>query len=185
MKTKIYQVGIIAFRLILGIAAVCLLVIGVAHMVRSQSTPGLGVADDTKQLQQIYASAISGTARISPGADAPGLRRRVANDMESQLEAFLTNYPSSPMNPGVRLKLARRAQLRSSYLSAMDHYAHVWDSLKSSANSSDRQTAAEAAGGLAKLFALTGHLPDLDALEADAKQPTPTMATRGYWERIL
>jgi YD repeat-containing protein len=106
----------------------------------------------------------------------------LANELNVELESFLTNYPSSSFAPGVRLKLARDAQLRSSYLSAMDHYAHVWDAMKQATSRVDMQSAAEAAGGLAKLFALTGRLPELDALEVEAKQSSnKLLPADGAW----
>src|ERR1022692_614710 len=158
MKSKINKLAAATLRLIIAIMLVSGLILGVRFLVRGQATP-----DDALQLQQIYAAVKSAAASIPPGPDAPALRRAVNNELNNELESFVASHTNSTLTPGVRLELARNAQLRSGYLRAMDHYGRAWDSVKSSTNAVSRGVAMEALGGAAKLLALTGRMNDLDA----------------------
>src|SRR5437016_2675653 len=52
----------------------------------------------------------------------------------------------------------------------MDHYRQAWQTVKGSPDATAQGMAGQAAGGLAKLLALTGRLDELDALAGEVRQ---------------
>jgi hypothetical protein len=126
--------------------------------------------EDQQQLNSIFRQARDASSRVSPGPNAGFQRRQITGELNNELERFVASHTNSAWTPGVRLWLARNAQLRSSYLRAMDHYDKVWAATRGSTDRAARQTAGEAMGGLGKLLALAGRLAELDALEDDARQ---------------
>jgi hypothetical protein len=125
--------------------------------------------EEVQQLENIFATARQGSASISPGPDATRQRRAMLIELTTELESFLTQRTNSAYGPGVRLYLARAAQLSSQYSIAIAHCARAWDAVKNSPDATAQEMAREASGKLAKLLALTGRLAELDALEAETR----------------
>ncbi len=125
---------------------------------------------ETQELNDTFAQAKNASASIQPGADAPAQRRAIEIELNGELESFLARHPNSAYGPSVRLLLARVYQLRCAYSAAMDHYRQVWQTVKGAPDSTAQGMARQAAGGLAKLLALTGRLDELDALTAEVRQ---------------
>jgi len=101
--------------------------------------------------------------------------------LNKELESFVASHTNSAWTPGARLWLARKAQLRSGYLAAMDHYQRVWDDVKGLSDDNARAMSVEAASGLAKLLALTGRMEELDLLEVEAKNYSNGHLGPGAW----
>src|SRR5437870_3615802 len=125
---------------------------------------------ETQELNDKFAAARSASASVEPGPDAGAQRRAIETELNNELESFLTNHTNSAYGPSVRLFLARVYQLRSGYSGAMDRYRQVWGAVKGSTDATAQAMAWQAAGGLARLLALTGRIGELDALEAEARQ---------------
>jgi hypothetical protein len=125
--------------------------------------------EEVRQLENIFTTAREGSASITPGPDATRQRRAMFLELTRELESFVTQRTNSAYGPGVRLYLARAAQLSSQYSIAMDHCARAWDTVKSSPDAAAQEMAREASGKLAKLLALTGRLAELDALEVETR----------------
>src|SRR6266487_1844984 len=125
---------------------------------------------ETQELDDLFAAARSASASVQPGPDAGAKRRAIEAELNNELESFLTSHTNSAYGPSVRLFLARVYQLRSGYSEAMDRHRQVWEAVKGSTDATAQGMAWQAAGGLAKLLALTGRLGELDALEAEARQ---------------
>src|SRR6266516_4650355 len=125
---------------------------------------------ETQELNDKFAAARSASASVQPGPDAGAQRRAIEAELNNELESFLTSHTNSAYGPSVRLMLARVHQLRSGYSEAMDRYRQAWEAVKGSTDATAQAMAWQAAGGLAKLLALTGRLAELDALEAEARQ---------------
>jgi len=127
-------------------------------------------ADEQQQLNSLFSQARAASANVTSGPSAGFQRRQIANELNNELESFAASHTNSAWTPGVRLWLARNAQLRSGYLRAMDHYSQVWTTVRGLTNVVAAQMAHEAGGGLAKLLALTGRITEYDALEAECIQ---------------
>jgi hypothetical protein len=125
---------------------------------------------ETQQLKTIFEAASTAANSITPSANAPLQRKAIDSEVEIELGTFLGQYTNSAWGPSVHIMLARRAQMRCSYAQAMDQYWQAWEAVRGSTDASAQQIAWQATAGLAKLLALTGRLPELDALEADVRQ---------------
>jgi hypothetical protein len=130
-------------------------------------------AQEELQLNSIFSQARAASADVT-GADAGFQRRQIAIELNNELEGFVSSHTNSAWTPGVRLWLARQAQLRSAYSLAMDHYGEVWIAARGVANPAARQMAGEAMGGLGMSLASAGLLSELDAWSK----------RRCNWERI-
>jgi len=125
---------------------------------------------ETQELNDDFASARNASISVQPGPDAGSQRRAIQAELNNELESFLSSHTNSAYGPSVKLFLARVHQLRSGYSEAMDRYRQVWGTVKGSTDATAQAMAWQAAGGLAKLLALTGRLGELDALVAEAQQ---------------
>ena len=125
---------------------------------------------ETQQLESDFAAAYSAANSIQPGPDSGAQRRAVANALNSELDSFAASHTNSAWTPGVRLWLAREAQLRSQYSHAMNHYRSALALVGGSADASAQKLARQARGGLAKLLVLTGKLDEFDQLQTESLQ---------------
>ncbi|HEX9254767.1 MAG TPA: hypothetical protein VF938_04455, partial [Candidatus Angelobacter sp.] len=124
---------------------------------------------ETQELNDKFAAARSASASVQPGPDAGAQRRGIEMELNNELESFLSSHTNSAYGPSVRLFLARVYQLRSGYSEAMDRYRQVWGAVKGSTDATAQAMAWQAAGGLARLLALTGRIGELDALEGEVR----------------
>src|SRR6266576_2404767 len=113
-------------------------------------------ADEQQQLNSLFVQARAASASVAPGPEAGFQRRQIAIELNTELEGFVASHTNSAWGPGVRLWLARNAQLRSSYLRAMDHYEQAWATVRGLSGIPARQMGCEALGGLATSLALAG-----------------------------
>ncbi len=125
-------------------------------------------AAEGQELTQLFTLTRVAASRIVPGPDAAFQRRQMADELDNELESFVTNHSTSVWTPSVHLWLARKSQLRLSYSAAMDHFAQAWTQIRDSQVPAVQHLRIEASGGLAKLLALTGRLAELNELEAQA-----------------
>lgn len=137
---------------------------------------------ETQELNQIYATALSAANSIPAGPDWSVQRHAVNNALREQLESFLVEHPNSAYGPGVHVSLGRQAVRVYSYSLAMSHYQKAFDTASGSADRTAIAIALEAGGGLAKLLALTGQIPELDALVAQAMQIRRGHPMGGDWK---
>jgi hypothetical protein len=105
------------------------------------------------------------------------------------LESFVAGHTNSAWAPGIRAWLARNAELRSGYTTALDHYGRVWDAVKGSNDRTALGLASDAAVHLARLLALTGRMEELDTLEAETsaiagRQVPPTLWSWAHEMRL-
>lgn len=136
---------------------------------------------ETQELESILSQTTAAISEIPGGPDAGLLRSSIHLALQDELQAFLSNRVDSAWAPGVALFLGRAAQLRSGYSQAITFYSQAYSATAGSGDPAARRINAQAAGSLAKLLALTGRLPQLDALFLDAPQRSAAVAGGSEW----
>lgn len=142
---------------------------------------GNPVKEETDELNAILASGQKNIAMIPRDPAAEEKRRIAADDLNDTLENFVASYPTSAWTPDLRLSLARVAQMRCGYSTAAEHYRKVWDAVRGSTNIVAREIARKAAGGLARMLALTGRLDELDAFKAEVESQSQKILGNVEW----
>lgn len=127
-------------------------------------------AEEQQQLATVLAQARAASANVSPGLNAGFQRRQIAIELDNELESFVRGHTNSAWTPGVRLWLARNAQLTCAYSHAAAEFEAAWIAARGVNSTAARRIAGEAMGGLATSLAQDGRLSELDALEAEARQ---------------
>jgi len=139
-----------------------------------------------EHLESVISATVQACGSVPPGPNAGALRRAAHNQMLEELESFASNNPASPWTPSVHLLLGRAGHLRCCYSGAMAHYQSAFDLAAGHGDPAAKSVAIESASGLAKLLALTGHLEELDALEARTGQEgIPSGGEQWSWAREM
>jgi YD repeat-containing protein len=139
---------------------------------------------EEQELASLFAQARTASANVPSSPDAGFQRRQIGIALSSELESFVASHTNSAWTPAVRLWLARRAELRSAYGAATEHYAETWAATRGQPGVAARRMAGEALGGLGVALARAGRLAEMDLLELDARQVGPLPAS-GDWAQAL
>ncbi len=171
MNHRIRECVSVCFLLGLG-----LLVVSAAPLTRLEDAGifelgnRVGAKEDGAVLEALIQEADFAVSSLSSSEKSGALRRRIENELRTSLQDFAEKHPSGGWAPSIRLWLADRARLRTSYAEAMEQYSLAWGDTKGLSDPRAQQIARSASAGLAFLFSITGRLNDLDVLENELRR---------------
>jgi hypothetical protein len=139
---------------------------------------------ETQYLDSLFAQAMAAKEAVPPGPDATAQRRAIDNLLRSELQTFVTTNANSSYAPSLHLFLGHQARMRCGYSLAMQHYQAAFEKVLGSPDATALEIAHEASGALAKLLALTGRIPELDALQAAAGQSSVSSYDWGWADEM-